>query len=206
MFRFVIQYRVTHQLKLFVQTALDYAEPGQRMIVGAPTSIFLLVSLTWLPSQLVEGIRPILPLIRNTPYGKRIQSKLQRDQLEGSYGGPYGGAYTPHGRPYGQPSMRRASQIDSYVPTSNVYGMPQPASQQMVQPNLIPAQVRHISHQTMDAYTAQQFGHPRSSVSSLVGSQFNGIAPPYSNTLNGNNGYITASMSDPYQRATYPYV
>lgn len=44
-----------------VQTALDYAEPNQRAL-------------------LVEGIRPILPLIRNTPYGKRIQSKLQREQ------------------------------------------------------------------------------------------------------------------------------
>lgn len=43
-----------------VQTALDYAEPAQR-------------------AQLVNCIRPILPAIRNTPYGKRIQSKLQRD-------------------------------------------------------------------------------------------------------------------------------
>ncbi|PWN50079.1 ARM repeat-containing protein, partial [Violaceomyces palustris] len=43
-----------------VQTSLDYAEPLQRM-------------------RLVECIRPILPVIRNTPYGKRIQSKLQRD-------------------------------------------------------------------------------------------------------------------------------
>ncbi|MCO5562286.1 hypothetical protein L7F22_015911 [Adiantum nelumboides] len=46
-----------------VQTSLDYAEPMQRM-------------------QLVECIRPILPMIRNTPYGKRIQSKLQRDNIE----------------------------------------------------------------------------------------------------------------------------
>ena len=50
-----------------VQTALDYAEPGQHAL-------------------LVEGIRPVLPLIRNTPYGKRIQNKLQREQNEG-YGG-----------------------------------------------------------------------------------------------------------------------
>jgi hypothetical protein len=28
----------------------------------------------------VDGIRPVLPLIRNTPYGKRIQNKLQREQ------------------------------------------------------------------------------------------------------------------------------
>ncbi|ORY94773.1 armadillo-type protein [Syncephalastrum racemosum] len=44
-----------------VQTALDYAEPKQR-------------------AQLVECIRPILPAIRNMPYGKRIQSKINRDQ------------------------------------------------------------------------------------------------------------------------------
>jgi len=42
-----------------VQTCLDYAEPDQR-------------------AQLIECIRPILPSIRHTPYGKRIQSKLQR--------------------------------------------------------------------------------------------------------------------------------
>ncbi|KAF9978557.1 hypothetical protein BGZ65_006949, partial [Modicella reniformis] len=45
-----------------VQTALDFADPIQR-------------------AQLVECIRPLLPAIRNTPYGKRIQSKLHRDQL-----------------------------------------------------------------------------------------------------------------------------
>ncbi|KAM0790804.1 hypothetical protein ACM66B_004650 [Microbotryomycetes sp. NB124-2] len=43
-----------------VQTALDYAEPAQR-------------------AQLIETIRPILPMIRNTPYGKRIQSKVARE-------------------------------------------------------------------------------------------------------------------------------
>lgn len=31
----------------------------------------------------MEGIRPVLPLIRNTPYGKRIQNKLQREQVDG---------------------------------------------------------------------------------------------------------------------------
>ncbi|KAL7416616.1 armadillo-type protein [Mrakia frigida] len=54
-----------------VQTALDYAEPGQRML-------------------LVECIRPILPMIRNTPYGKRIQSKLQREHMEQNHHHGYG--------------------------------------------------------------------------------------------------------------------
>ncbi|KAM3582907.1 hypothetical protein VKS41_004664 [Umbelopsis sp. WA50703] len=44
-----------------VQTSLDYADPRQR-------------------AQLVECIRPLLPAIRNTPYGKRIQSKIHREQ------------------------------------------------------------------------------------------------------------------------------
>lgn len=50
---------------------MDYAEPSQRAL-------------------LVEGIRPVLPLIRNTPYGKRIQNKLQREHND-VYGGGGGG-------------------------------------------------------------------------------------------------------------------
>ncbi|KAI6045160.1 hypothetical protein EDC04DRAFT_2599069 [Pisolithus marmoratus] len=34
-----------------------------------------------------EGIRPVLPLIRNTPYGKRIQNKLQRERADNCSGG-----------------------------------------------------------------------------------------------------------------------
>ncbi|CCF51344.1 uncharacterized protein UHO2_04163 [Ustilago hordei] len=56
-----------------VQTSLDYADAVQRM-------------------RLVECIRPILPVIRNTPYGKRIQSKLQRDNLD--LGPPNGVPYS----------------------------------------------------------------------------------------------------------------
>jgi hypothetical protein len=40
-----------------IQTALDYAEAGTRQ-------------------RLVDNIRPIIPSIRSTPYGRRIQSKL----------------------------------------------------------------------------------------------------------------------------------
>lgn len=160
---------------------------------------------------LVEGIRPILPLIRNTPYGKRIQSKLQRDQMDGPHGGPYGGGgqYSPHGRQFSQPppAMRRASQIDPYAQQSNVYGIGQNGVQQMGQPSLIPAQVRHINAQPMDAYGSQPYAQPRTPVNNLVSSQFGGnIAPAYSNGINGSNGgYLASSMNDPYQRAAYPY-
>ncbi|CAG8471383.1 16677_t:CDS:10 [Funneliformis caledonium] len=46
-----------------VQTALDYADPLQR-------------------ASLVDCIRPLLPAIRNTPYGKRIQGKLHREVMQ----------------------------------------------------------------------------------------------------------------------------
>jgi hypothetical protein len=55
-----------------LQTALDYAEPTQRAL-------------------LVEGICPVLPLIWNTPYGKHIQNKLQREQMDHFNGGSGGG-------------------------------------------------------------------------------------------------------------------
>ncbi|GAA5992489.1 hypothetical protein JCM5350_003493 [Sporobolomyces pararoseus] len=75
-----------------VQTALDYAEPAQR-------------------AQLIETIRPILPMIRNTPYGKRIQSKIQRETHDGMrHGGGGGGYHSHYGMPagghfYGMPPM-----------------------------------------------------------------------------------------------------
>lgn len=51
-----------------VQTALDFADAKQR------------AKVFWL-MQLISCIRPILPAIRNTPYGKRIQTKVLRDNL-----------------------------------------------------------------------------------------------------------------------------
>lgn len=57
-----------------IQTILDYCDMAQRMI-------------------LIECIRPILPSIRNTPYGKRIQSKLAREDSSFGYGGGGGGEH-----------------------------------------------------------------------------------------------------------------
>jgi hypothetical protein len=96
-----------------VQTALDYSDPAQR-------------------AALVDGIRPVLPLIRNTPYGKRIQNKLQREHLDqfGSTGGGGGGGYaghagmSPHSNNRGLPSMQRggAQNNDMYGAQNGMYG------------------------------------------------------------------------------------
>lgn len=51
-----------------VQTALDYADPETK-------------------SLLVEAIRPILPSIRQTPYGRRISSKIMGGEVHGRLSG-----------------------------------------------------------------------------------------------------------------------
>ncbi|GAA5868617.1 hypothetical protein JCM1840_005513 [Sporobolomyces johnsonii] len=80
-----------------VQTALDYAEPAQR-------------------AQLIETIRPILPMIRNTPYGKRIQSKIQRETNDHMRHGGYHAHYVPAGGHfYGMPSIHGPPHHAQYI-------------------------------------------------------------------------------------------
>ena len=90
-----------------IQTILDYCETAQRMV-------------------LVECIRPILPSIRNTPYGKRIQSKLAREDASLSYngGGGGGGGYGGRGG-YGRGNFHRhlgRPQLQHINALTEVYG------------------------------------------------------------------------------------
>ncbi|CZS99797.1 hypothetical protein WAI453_003547 [Rhynchosporium graminicola] len=56
-----------------IQTALDYANPPMK-------------------ARLIEAIRPYLPAIRTTPYGRRIQAKIQGNE---GRSGPSSGQATP---------------------------------------------------------------------------------------------------------------
>lgn len=56
-----------------IQTALDYANPPMK-------------------ARLIEAIRPYLPAIRTTPYGRRIQAKIQGNE---GRSGPSSGQITP---------------------------------------------------------------------------------------------------------------
>ena len=60
-----------------VQTALDYAEPETRV-------------------RLVEAIRPIMPSIRHTPHGRRIQSKLLASEGSSHVSSPMGSPMPAH--------------------------------------------------------------------------------------------------------------
>lgn len=60
-----------------VQTAMDYADPETK-------------------TRIIEAIRPILPAIRQTPYGRRIQGKIMGTDGQGRLSGASSGQITPN--------------------------------------------------------------------------------------------------------------
>lgn len=105
-----------------VQTALEYADPETK-------------------GRLIDAIRPILPAIRQTPYGRRIQSKIMGGEGQGR--GRLSGPATPHdvstpGQIPLSKIMHNGSSTNSYgittangfQPMNNAYATPtQPAYQ-----------------------------------------------------------------------------
>ncbi|KAF7367374.1 RNA-binding protein [Mycena sanguinolenta] len=165
-----------------VQTALDYAEPTQRAL-------------------LVEGIRPVLPLIRNTPYGKRIQNKLQREQMDHFSGGGYQHpqSLAPLGTQGMVPQGRHMSSglhsnglSDIYVGQGGLYGQSSFGQTHMGQ--------HHGLGQSIDGYVLQGNSSHIGLTSShhgggLSGAPFAGISPF------GGAGLTTSLSADPYQRS-----
>lgn len=174
-----------------LQTALDYAEPNQRAL-------------------LVEGIRPVLPLIRNTPYGKRIQNKLQREQMDhfgsgsGAGGSGGGGGYNNQqavnmtignqgmGLHHGAPSagarhipatLQNGPMADVYGAQSGLYaaaGPGLPSQASYGQPHHMAPQLHNMQPQSIDGYVLQ--GNS---------SHNQGISPSHShgNGFHGVSGY-----------------
>lgn len=70
-----------------VQTALEYADPETK-------------------TKLVDAIRPILPSIRQTPYGRRIQNKIMGGESQGR--GRLSGLATPSDSSNGQITLVKA--------------------------------------------------------------------------------------------------
>lgn len=86
-----------------VQTALDYADPDMK-------------------NKLIEAIRPILPSIRQTPYGRRIHSKIIGNEGQGR-GRLSSGPATPHdGSSPGQIPLAKSMHTAPSTVTS--YGSP----------------------------------------------------------------------------------
>lgn len=169
-----------------VQTALDYAEPAQRAL-------------------LVEGIRPVLPLIRNTPYGKRIQNKLQREQMD-HFGGYHtqqalvnmaltnqGLGSTPTGGRH-VPQTHHTNTLTDVYGQGSLYGLPQQTS---FGQSHLSSQLHNLQPQSIDGYVLQgNSGH--NSLSATHGSA-------YSGSFNGVNQFGGAGLTDPYQRSAFGY-
>ncbi|CAK5265001.1 unnamed protein product [Mycena citricolor] len=167
-----------------VQTALDYAEPSQRAL-------------------LVEGIRPVLPLIRNTPYGKRIQNKLQREQME-HYGGGYQHPQSLVGNHLSQGIVPPARHLSSGLHSNglnDMYGSQGLGGQALYgqtsfgQTHMAPT--HHGLGQSIDGYVLQGTSSHlglNSSHGGLSAAPFGGLSPF------GNAG-LTSAIADPYQRS-----
>ncbi|KAH8992096.1 ARM repeat-containing protein [Lactarius akahatsu] len=167
-----------------VQTALDYAEPGQRAL-------------------LVDGIRPVLPLIRNTPYGKRIQNKLQREQQHLDH---FGGYHSQQALAVNMANHGAGRHLQA-DPLSGVYsgqnGMYSAGLPSQGQPALSQAGLRGPIHSlqphALDSYVLQSnAGHaPHQGAFSAfgnvgVGTSFPGVG-------------VASSLADPYQRTSFGY-
>jgi hypothetical protein len=152
-----------------------------------------------------------LPLIRNTPYGKRIQSKLQREQMEVNNATHYNNNYhqahaalvnlalnnsissqgngrLSHGSPL----------VNDYSRSPALYGM---------STGLLPAQqgspLSHATHQAAALYnnspgqvTLDNYGTP----SPALGQQNAAAYAPYNNGLQSVFNTSLGSGSDPYQQ------
>ncbi|KII86320.1 hypothetical protein PLICRDRAFT_164809 [Plicaturopsis crispa FD-325 SS-3] len=189
-----------------VQTALDYAEPGQRAL-------------------LVEGIRPVLPLIRNTPYGKRIQNKLQREQMDhfGNGGGGYqnqqalvnmaiGGQALGLGHASAARHLPQAG-LHSSNPLADVYGAQNglyalPSVQQAFGQAHLGGGMHGMQPQSIDGYVLQGNSSHNQGISpshshAPGGGFSNGIGGGFANVGPFANGLAASSINDPYQRSSF---
>jgi len=164
------------------QTALDYAEPSQRAL-------------------LVDGIRPVLPLIRNTPYGKRIQNKLQREQQHLDHFGSFHSQQALAVNLANHSTSRHLPGdplVGVYSAQNGLYsaGLPSQSQAALSQAGLR-GHMHSLQPHALDGYVLQSnAGHaPHQgafSAFSGVGSSFTGVG-------------VTNGLADPYRRTSFGY-
>ena len=162
--------------------------------------------------MLVQGIRPVLPLIRNTPYGKRIQNKLQREHAD-NFGGAFQGlqavmniGINNQAIGLGPGHLNPATRIPSNNPMADIYAS-QPGlygiqGQGSYGPGPI-AQMHGLGTRSIDEYVLQS--HSAHNMR---------LAPPHTHAggYSGISGYANVSpfgnvglagLNDPYQNYGY---
>lgn len=149
----------------------------------------------------MDGIRPVLPLIRNTPYGKRIQNKLQREQQHTDHFGGYHSqqALAVNMANHGASRHLPGDPLAGVYSTQNglyTAGLPNQNQATLSQPSLR-GPIHGLQPHALDGYVLQSnAGHgPHQSAFSAfggVGSSFPGVG-------------VTNGLADPYQRTSFGY-
>ncbi|KAJ3843525.1 ARM repeat-containing protein [Lentinula raphanica] len=167
-----------------VQTALDYAEPTQRAL-------------------LVEGIRPVLPLIRNTPYGKRIQNKLQREQMD-QFGG-YPNQQALVNMALGNQGMNSGRHLQNSL-LADVYGAQNGLYSLQTQASYAQAPLAsplHALPQSIDGYVLQSNSSHSPGLPSAHSNGFSGAS--YAGLGHFAGSALPGTLNDPYQRTSFGY-
>jgi len=129
-----------------IQTALDYANPAMK-------------------TRLIEAIRPYLPAIRTTPYGRRIQAKIQGNE---SRGNSSNGQSTPNDTENGQVAARHQRGLSNASASGFVNsvggftnGLSQaPITNGMPLPSIRPPTQQSGGFPTNDRLTSPNAAHP----------------------------------------------
>jgi len=152
--------------------------------------------------MLVEGIRPVLPLIRNTPYGKRIQNKLQREQLDnfGSNSGHFGHQAALLNMGLGSQGVglpgrglpQSHSLADVYNSQGGIYSLPSTQS--------LHSQSLHNLPSSIDGYVLQNNSSHNHSLTHNGGGFGNG---GFSSANSFPNIGLASTLGDPYSRSNF---
>lgn len=162
---------------------------------------------------LVEGIRPVLPLIRNTPYGKRIQNKLQREQANAEnfgYHAPQG--MIPMGNPghhgHSHPSAGGRHIPQAMHPTADIYGAQAGLygiqGQGSYGHSHLGPQIHGLQARSIDGYVLQGNSPHNASLTPphTHAAGYTGVAG-YANVSPFSTVGVTGSLNDPYQNYGY---
>lgn len=158
----------------------------------------------------MDGIRPVLPLIRNTPYGKRIQNKLQREQMD-----HFGGftnqqalvnmALSNQGLGAAHAGNRHMPQGMAANPLADVYGSANglysiPAQGNFGQTHLN-NQMHNLQPQSIDGYVLQGNSSHNQGIPQQLGHSGNFNSASFA----GLPGFAGSIAGDPYQRSAFGY-
>ncbi|KAF2205397.1 ARM repeat-containing protein [Delitschia confertaspora ATCC 74209] len=167
-----------------IQTALEFAPPDQCM-------------------HLIENMRPILPAIRQTPYGRRIQSKVQeRESRLAALTGRASGHVSPHtlsttqspeiAGAYVQMPASSGYSVGPMYATANNYGgnIVSPQPHRLSNPPL----PRHLQNAVQDQRYQQQFRGPQFGSHQPVNQQY--ANQQYGNLQFGNQQFGDGQLGD----------